>query len=172
MDVKARVSSGDELLNEKFTIPNIITTPNPIDFNTFTTPGIYYVGSHSAVGGSDCNFVNCGAINNWGTLIVSGNADTLFQLFFTDSEGGIYHRAVHNGDSTKSNYIWNDWSKLIDRDGALDKAFPVGFSYLAITESKIPSFGTWSTTVCGYIYTTYESFAQAKRQIFVVTRTA
>lgn len=172
MDVKARVSSGDELLNEKFTIPSIITTPNPIDFNTFTTPGIYYVGSHSKIGGTDCNFVNCGQINNWGTLIVSGNTGTLFQLFFTDSQCEIYHRAVNNNDSTESNYVWNDWSKLIDRNSALDKAFPVGFSYLSLTGSQTPSFGTWSANECGYIHTTYESFAQAKRQILSVTRTA
>lgn len=173
MDVKARVSSGDELLNEKFTIPSIITTPNPIDFNTFTTPGIYYVGSHSSNDSGDSNFVNNGPIRNWGTLIVSGIGGTRFQLFFSDSDGAeIYHRRANNNESTKDNIVWYDWVKLIDKNSALDKAFPVGFSYLSLTGSQTPSFGTWSANACGYIYTTYESFSQAKRQIFLVTRTA
>lgn len=158
MDVKARVSSGDELLNEKFTIPSIITTPNPIDFNTFTKPGIYYLGSHSKIGGTDCNFVNCGPINNWGTLIVSGNTDTLFQLFFTDVSGEIYHRySAYTGPD----YTWKNWSKLIDKNSALDKAFPVGFLYVttqaAIDKKIFPSFGTWeysriSTILSGNAY--------------------
>lgn len=155
MDVKARVSSGDELLNEKFTIPNIVTTPNPIDFNTFTTPGIYYVGSHREIGGSDTNFINNGPIGNWGTLIVSGTAGTLFQLFFSDSMPGIYHRAVNNDDSTESNYVWRDWSTLIDKKSTLDKAFPVGFSYVttqtAIENKNLPSFGTWKYEKIGLI---------------------
>lgn len=146
MDVKARVSSGDELLNEKFTIPSIITTPNPIDFNTFTTSGIYYVGAHSTVGGLDTNFINNGPINNWGTLIVSGRIGTLFQLFFTDNDAGIYHRSVNNKTSTKTNIVWNDWIKLVDKNTTLDKAFPVGFSYLTADNDKshVPSFGAWS----------------------------
>lgn len=170
MDVKARVSSGDELLNEKFTIPSIITTPNPLDFNTFTTPGIYYVGSHSSEDATDGNFINNGPITNWGTLIVSGTGGTLFQLFFSDTGADIYHRFVNNNESTE--IVWHDWVKLTDKNSALDKAFPVGFSYLSVTGNQTPSFGTWSANVCGYIYTTYESFSQAKRQIFLVTRTA
>lgn len=146
MDVKARVSSGDELLNEKFTIPSIITTPNPLDFNTFTKPGIYYVGSHS---NSDSDFVNNGPIENWGTLIVSGTGGTLFQLFFSDSDdAGIYHRRENNNKSTKDNIVWYDWIKLIDKNSTLDKAFPVGFLYVttqtAIDKKIFPSFGTWN----------------------------
>lgn len=152
IDVKARVSSGDELLNEKFTIPSIITTPNPIDFNTFTTPGIYYVGSHSSNDSSVVNFVNNGPIHNWGTLIVSGTGGTLFQLFFSDgSDAEIYHRRADNNKSTKDNIVWIDWIKLVDKNTALDKAFPVGFSYLSAdggTPYK-PSFGTWSATIFG-----------------------
>lgn len=147
MDVKARVSSGDELLNEKFTIPSIITTPNPLDFNTFTTPGMYYVGSHSSSDSTDSNFVNNGPINDWGTLIVSGTGGTLFQLFFSDSNNAeIYHRYADNSKSTEANIVWFDWVKLMDKNSTLDKAFPVGFSYLTADNDKshVPSFGAWS----------------------------
>ena len=148
MDVKARVSSGDELLNEKFTIPSIITTTDPLDFNTFTTPGIFYVGSRLNNNSGDSNFVNNGPIENWGTLIVSGTGGTLFQLFFSDSSNAeIYHRRADNNNSTKDNIVWFDWVKLMDKNSALDKAFPVGFSYIttqtAIEKKKLPSFGTW-----------------------------
>lgn len=144
MDVKARVSSGDELLNEKFTIPSIITTPNPLDFNTFTKPGIYYVGSHSSVDATDENFINNGPITNWGTLIVSGTGGTLFQLFFSDTRAEIYHRFVNNNESNE--IVWYDWVKLADKNSVLDKAFPVGFSYLTADNDKshVPSFGAWS----------------------------
>lgn len=169
MDVKARVSSGDELLNEKFTIPSIITTPNPLDFNTFTTPGIYYVGSHSSEDATDGNFINNGPITNWGTLIVSGTGGTLFQLFFTDSQGEIYHRAVNNNDSTESNYVWNDWSKLIGRNSELEKAFPVGFTYVttkhAIDKKILPSFGTWK-------YNKIDTFLANNYYLYEVYRTA
>lgn len=171
IDVKARVSSGDELLNEKFTIPSIITTPNPIDFNTFTTPGIYYVGAHSTVGGSDVNFVNNGPINNWGTLIVSGTGGTLFQLFFTDSIGGIYHRSADNRVPIDANIAWNDWIKLVDKNTSLDKAFPVGFSYLSAdgSNSHLPSFGTWSVDAYGTVGTT-KPF-EVGPPIYKITRT-
>lgn len=151
MDVKARVSSGDELLNEKFTIPSIITTPNPLDFNTFTTPGIYYVGSHSSEDATDGNFINNGPITNWGTLIVSGTGGTLFQLFFSDTGADIYHRFVNNNKSTE--IVWYDWVKLADKNSVLDKAFPVGFSYLSADgrNSYVPSFGTWNIDVYGTI---------------------
>ena len=156
MDVKARVSSGDELLNEKFTIPSIITTPNPIDFNTFTTPGIYYVGSHSNNDSGDSNFVNNGPIKNWGTLIVSGKGGTLFQLFFSDSDHAeIYHRRFDNNSSTKDNIVWFDWINVIDKNSALDKTLPIGFSYLTIDASEyhIPSFGKWDIQYIGYLST-------------------
>lgn len=170
MDVKARVSSGDELLNEKFTIPNIITTPNPIDFNTFTTPGIYYVGSHSKIGSADTNFVNNGSINNWGTLIVSGTGGTLFQLFFTDTEAAIYHRFAYNNDLAA--IVWYDWVKLVDKNSVLDKAFPVGFSYLSADgrNSYVPSFGTWNIDVYGTIGNT-KPF-ESGPPIYKITRTA
>lgn len=173
MDVKARVSSGDELLNEKFTIPSIITTPNPIDFNTYTTPGIYYVGSHSSDTISDTNFINNGPISNWGTLIVSGRYGTLYQIFFTDTYAGIYHRTCDNGKSSGTNYVWRDWTTLIDEKSMLDKAFPVGFSYLNIDGNlSIPSFGTWTSKVYGFIAITDTTFAGAKKPIYVITRTA
>lgn len=174
MDVKARVSSGDELLNEKFTIPSIITTPNPIDFNTFTTPGIYYVGSHPSndIGGT--NFINNGPISDWGTLIVSGTGGTLFQLFFSDSNAaGIYHRYADNSKSTESNIVWFDWVKLVDKSSTLDNAFPIGFSYLSFNNAPtLPSFGSWKVRICGYIYTTIESFANSKTSVYQITRTA
>lgn len=169
MDVKARVSSGDELLNEKFTIPSIITTPNPIDFNTFTTPGIYYVGSHSSSEVGDANFVNNGPINVWGMLIVSGTGGTLFQLFFGDDDTGcIYHRRANMDESTKDNILWYDWAKLADKNNVLDTAFPVGFSYVttqnAIDKNHLPSFGTWkyeriSTILSGtsYLYNVWRT---------------
>lgn len=172
MDVKARVSSGDELLNEKFTIPSIITTPNPIDFNTFTKPGIYYVGSHTSSDAGDSNFVNNGPIGNWGTLIVSGTGGTLFQLFFSDSGGAeIYHRRANNNESTKDNIAWYDWVKLMDKNSALDNAFPVGFSYLSADgrNSYVPSFGTWNVDVYGTIGNT-KPF-ESGPPIYVVTRT-
>lgn len=170
MDVKARVSSGDELLNEKFTIPSIITTPNPLDFNTFTTPGIYYVGSHSSVDATDGNFINNGPITNWGTLIVSGTGGTLFQLFFSDTGADIYHRFVNNNESTE--IVWYDWVKLADKNSVLDKAFPVGFSYLTANNdnSHVPSFGTWSVEAYGAIGTT-KPF-QVGLPIYKITRTA
>ena len=170
MDVKARVSSGDELLNEKFTIPSIITTPNPIDFNTFTTPGIYYVGSHPNNGSGDSNFVNNGPINDWGTLIVSGTSGTRFQLFFSDSaDAEIYHRRANNNESTKDNIVWYDWVKLIDKNSALDKAFPVGFLYVttqaAIDKKIFPSFGTWD-------YSRISSILSGNSYMYEVWRTA
>lgn len=173
IDVKARVSSGDELLNEKFTIPSIITTPNPIDFNTFTTAGIYYVGSHSSNDSGDSNFVNNGPINNWGTLIVSGTGGTLFQLFFSDSsDAEIYHRRANNNKSTKDNIVWFDWARLMDKNSTLDKAFPVGFSYLSVDGSNPykPSFGTWSVTMLGTISGTNQFVAG--HSIYNVIRTA
>lgn len=171
MDVKARVSSGDELLNEKFTIPSIITTPNPIDFNTFTTPGIYYVGSHSSDDATDGNFINNGPIVNWGTLIVSGTGGTLFQLFFSDTGAEIYHRFVNNNESTE--IVWYDWVKLADKNSVLDKAFPVGFSYLTANNdnSHVPSFGTWNVKT----YTTVKNMSSPFSDgipFFLVTRTA
>lgn len=170
MDVKARVSSGDELLNEKFTIPSIITTPNPIDFNTFTTPGIYYVGSHSSSVTGDLNFVNNGPINNWGMLIVSGAGGTLFQLFFSDGGGAeIYHRRANNNESTNDNIVWYGWVKLVDTNNTLDKAFPVGFSYVttktAINKKALPSFGTWK-------YEPITSFIANTSNLYNVSRTA
>ena len=170
MDVKARVSSGDELLNEKFTIPSIITTPNPIDFNTFTTPGIYYVGSHSSDDATDGNFINNGPITNWGTLIVSGTGGTLFQLFFSDTGANIYHRFVNNNELTK--IVWYDWVKLADKNSDLDKAFPVGFSYLSADEntSHLPSFGTWNVEAYGTIGTS-KPF-QPSPPVYQITRTA
>lgn len=170
MDVKVRVSSGDELLNEKFTIPNIITTPNPLDFNTFTTPGIYYVGSHSSSDASDENFINNGPISNWGTLIVSGTGGTLFQLFFSDVGADIYHRFASNNKITE--IVWNDWVKLADKDSVLDKAFPVGFSYLSADANKshVPSFCTWSVEEYGTIGPT-KPFQPAP-PIYQITRTA
>lgn len=173
MDVKARVSSGDELLNEKFTIPSIITTPNPIDFNTFTTPGIYYVGSHSEGRNDDSNFINNGPIRNWGTLIVSGTGGTLFQLFFSDSSGAeIYHRRADNNNSTKDNIVWFDWVKLMDKNNVLDKAFPIGFSYLSTdgSDSLVPSFGTWKVIAYGTIGNT-KPF-EPSHPIYKITRTA
>lgn len=147
MDVKARVSSGDELLNEKFTIPSIITTPDPIDFNTFTTPGIYYIGSHGT--DSSTNFVN-GPVNRWGLLIVSGVNDiagTPFQIFFTDTIAAIYHRSTNNDEGDPSTWKWGKWTTIIDNTTILDNAFPVGFSYVttqtAIEKKTLPSFGTW-----------------------------
>lgn len=168
MDVKARVSSGDELLNEKFTIPSIITTPNPIDFNTFTTPGIYYVGSMNDSGCS--NFVNNGPIRNWGTLIVSGTGGTLFQLFFSDIEADIYHRFVYNNKST--GIVWYDWVKLADKNSVLDEAFPVGFSYLSADNNKshVPSFGTWDVDKYMTVNDNGAPFS-AGIPIFQVTRT-
>lgn len=170
MDVKARVSSGDELLNEKFTIPSIITTPNPLDFNTFTTPGIYYVGSHSSEDATDGNFINNGPIANWGTLIVSGTGGTLFQLFFSDTGADIYHRFVNNNESTE--IVWYDWVKLADKNSVLDKAFPVGFSYLSADgrNSYVPSFGTWNVDVYGTIGNT-KPF-ESGPPIYKITRTA
>lgn len=163
MDVKARVSSGDELLNEKFTIPSIITTPNPIDFNTFTTPGIYYVGSHDSTEKHLTNFVN-GPVNRWGLLIVSGVNDiagTPFQIFFTDTLAAIYHRSVNNDEGEPSAWEWGKWTTIIDNNTILDKAFPVGFLYVttqaAIDKKIFPSFGTWeysriSTILSGNSY--------------------
>lgn len=174
MDVKARVSSGDELLNEKFTIPSIITTPDPIDFNTFTTPGIYYVGSHSSSDSIDSNFVNNGPIDNWGTLIVSGTGGTLFQLFFSDSnEAEIYHRGANNNESTKDNIVWLDWVKLMDKNSTLDKAFPVGFSYLTADNDKshVPLFGAWSIDTYVAVNDKGSPFS-AGIPIFRMTRTA
>lgn len=170
MDVKARVSSGDELLNEKFTIPSIITTPNPLDFNTFTTPGIYYVGSHSSEDATDGNFINNGPITNWGTLIVSGTGGTLFQLFFSDTGADIYHRFVNNNESTE--IVWYDWVKLADKNSVLDKAFPVGFSYLSADgrNSYVPSFGTWNIDAYGTIGNT-KPF-ESGPPIYKITRTA
>lgn len=164
MDVKARVSSGDELLNEKFTIPSIITTPNPLDFNAFTTPGIYYVGSHSKIGSGDTNFVN-GPIDNWGTLIVSGTRGTLFQLFFADTNPGIYHRFCGSSNT------WHDWTTLVDKTTILDKAFPVGYSYLSSYRdtSYLPSFGTWSVNTYGTI--NRDNMLQTGHPIYEVTRT-
>lgn len=169
MDVKARVSSGDELLNEKFTIPSIITTPDPIDFNTFTTPGIYYVGaSHN--GGMN-NFINNGPIDDWGTLFVSGTGGILFQLFFADIHAKIFHRYCKNS----SGHEWSDWVTMVDEKSSLDeeasvdKAFPVGFSYLSINNvPTLPSFGGWSASRCGYIYKTESS--NDKTSIYKVTR--
>ena len=168
MDVKARVSSGDELLNEKFTIPSIITTPDPIDFNTFTTPGIYYLGSHSNFGADDCNFINYGPIKNWGTLIVSGKGGTTFQIFIEDTNAAIHHRYFHENDN-----IWSDWITLIDKNTALDKAFPVGFSYLAVDKTT-PSFGTWTYEICGFMSDRESGSTIFKNNIrvYVVTRTA
>ena len=138
MDVKARVSSGDELLNEKFTVPSIITTPNPLDFNTFTKPGIYYVGSRNADNTGN-NFINNGPIDGWGTLLVSGTGGTLFQVFITDTEAKIYHRCYHAASDQ-----WYSWAKLIDKKTVLDNAFPVGFSYITgASNATVPSFGTW-----------------------------
>lgn len=163
MDVKARVSSGDELLNEKFTIPSIITTPNPIDFNTFTTPGIYYVGSRDSTEKHLTNFVN-GPVNRWGLLIVSGVNDTAgtpFQIFFTDTLAAIYHRSVNNDKGEPSTWEWGKWTTIIDNNTILDKAFPVGFLYVttqtAIDKKIFPSFGTWeysriSTILSGNSY--------------------
>lgn len=155
MDVKARVSSGDELLNEKFTIPSIITTPNPIDFNTFTTPGIYYVGSHySTEDNHSTNFVN-GPVNRWGLLIVSGVSDvdgTPFQIFFTDTCAAIYHRSVNNDEGEPSTWEWGKWITIIDNNTILDNAFPVGYKYLT-TDNKapLPSFGTWIIKLYGRV---------------------
>lgn len=163
MDVKARVSSGDELLNEKFTIPSIITTPNPLDFNTFTKPGIYYVGSHDSTEKHLTNFVN-GPVNRWGLLIVSGVNDvagTPFQIFFTDTLAAIYHRSVNNNEGDPSTWEWGKWTTIIDSTTILDKAFPVGFLYVttqaAIDKKIFPSFGTWeysriSSILSGNIY--------------------
>ena len=173
MDVKARVSSGDELLNEKFTIPSIITTPNPLDFNTFTTPGIYYVGSHPSSDSVSSNFVNNGPINNWGTLIVSGTGGTLFQLFFEDTSAAIHHRKVDNNKSTKDNIVWNDWVKLIDKNTALDKAFPVGYKYLTTDDkAPLPSFGTWTINLYGRVGLNTSAFINPSDPIYVVIRTA
>lgn len=171
MDVKARVSSGDELLNEKFTIPSIITTPNPLDFNAFTTPGIYYVGSHSSDDVADGNFINNGPITNWGTLIVSGTGGTLFQLFFSDIGADIYHRFVNNNELTE--IVWYDWVKLADKNSVLDKAFPVGFSYLSADNNKshVPLFGTWSIDTYVAVNDKSSPFS-AGIPIFQVTRTA
>lgn len=154
MDVKARVSSGDELLNEKFTIPSIITTPNPIDFNTFTTPGIYYVGAHNA-DNKDNNFINNGLIDGWGTLFVSGTGGTLFQLFFADTQAKIFHRFCRNGNRN----LWSNWvtmvdeKSLFDENSLLNKVFPVGFSYLTAdnNRSHVPSFGKWGIRAVGNI---------------------
>lgn len=169
MDVKARVSSGDELLNEKFTIPSIITTPNPIDFNTFTTPGIYYVGSHSKDDATDSNFINNGPISNWGTLIVSGTGGTLFQLFFSDTGADIYHRFVNNNESTDTDIVWFDWVKMADKNSVLDKAFPVGFLYVttqaAIDKKIFPSFGTWE-------YSRINSILSGSSYMYEIWRTA
>ena len=170
MDVKARVSSGDELLNEKFTIPSIITTPNPLDFNTFTTPGIYYVGAHSSESIIDSYLINNGPITNWGTLIVSGRGGTIFQIFFTDDHAGIYHRACDNNKSSDTNYVWRDWTVLIDEKSIIDKAFPVGYSYLSVNRTSVPSFGTWSVEAYGTIGT-HKPF-EVGPPVCVITRTA
>lgn len=169
MDVKARVSSGDELLNEKFTIPSIITTPTPIDFNTYITPGIYYVGAHTAVGAGDCNFINQGPIKNWGTLFVSGKGGTLYQMFTEDSNCQIYHRHY-----SESNNKWFDWVALIDGATALDKAFPVGYSYLSVNATVVPSFGTWTHEVCGFMSDKESTSSMFRNniQVYLVTRTA
>lgn len=171
MDVKARVSSGDELLNEKFTIPSIITTPNPIDFNTFTTPGIYYVGSHDSTEKHLTNFVN-GPVNRWGLLIVSGINDvdgTPFQIFFTDTLAAIYHRSVNNDEGEPSTWEWGKWTTIIDNNTILDKAFPVGFLYVttqaAIDKKIFPSFGTWK-------YSRISSILSGNSYMYEVWRTA
>lgn len=172
MDVKARVSSGDELLNEKFTIPSIITTPNPIDFNTFTTPGIYYVGAHSTAGG-DSNFINNEQIKNWGTLIVSGKGGTLFQLFIEDSSAGIFHRHV-DASIGGPNYVWRKWTTIYNETSTLDKAFPVGYSYLSVNVTAVPSFGTWTHEVCGFMSDKESTSSMFRNNIrvYLVTRTA
>lgn len=174
MDVKARVSSGDELLNEKFTIPSIITTPNPLDFNTFTTPGIYYVGSHDSTEKHSTNFVN-GPVNRWGLLIVSGVNDiagTPFQIFFTDTLAAIYHRSVNNDEGDPSTWEWKKWTTIIDSTTILDKAFPVGFRYLSADANKshVPLFGTWSVEEYGTIGAA-KPFQPAP-PIYQITRTA
>lgn len=170
MDVKARVSSGDELLNEKFTIPSIITTPNPIDFNTFTTPGIYYVGAHSTAGG-DSNFINNEQIKNWGTLIVSGKGGTLFQLFIEDSSARIFHRHV-DASIDGPNYVWCKWTTIYNETSTLDKAFPVGVSYLSVGKTTVPSFGKWTVDMYGYISQTSSFQYAVDIPIYLVTRTA
>lgn len=171
MDVKARVSSGDDLLNEKFTIPSIITTPNPIDFNTFTTPGIYYVGSRNADNTGN-NLKNNGPIDSFGTLFVSGKGGTLFQVFITDSESEMYHRHVDNDLSTDTNFVWKDWVKMVDKKTTLDKAFQVGFGYLTVYANPVlPSFGAWS--IKPYETLSYVSSSALKIfEIYQVTRTA
>lgn len=155
MDVKARVSSGDELLNnEKFKIPSIIMTPNPLDFNTFTTPGIYYVGSRYSNGASN-NFLHNGPIEDWGTLFVSGEGGTLFQVFISDTQTKIFHRHRNTNE-------WTNWVNMIDvnysryEDALLNKAYPVGFSYLSIDkDSKLPKVGSWGISIWGYICPTF-----------------
>lgn len=175
MDVKARVSSGDELLNEKFTIPSIITTPNPIDFNTFTKPGIYYLGSHSEGREDDANFINSGPIRFWGTLIVSGAYPygTPFQIFIEDSRNRIYHRHVDLKKSTETNYVWKDWTIISDEESTLNKAFPVGYSYLtAASNATLPSFGTWDIRVFRYFISPTDSNPTMKIALYLVRRTA
>lgn len=174
MDVKARVSSGDELLNEKFTIPSIITTPNPIDFNTYTKPGIFYIGSHTENSTNDANFINGGPIKFWGTLIVSGSRPdgTPFQIFIEDSRCRIYHRHVALNKSTETNYVWTDWAIINDEKSVLNKAFPIGFSYLSTngSDSLVPSFGTWKVVAYGTIGNT-KPF-EPSPPIYKITRTA
>jgi hypothetical protein len=175
MDVKARVSSGDELLNEKFTIPSIITTPNPIDFNTYTKPGIYYLGSHSEGREDDANFINSGPIGFWGTLIVSGTLPhgTPFQIFIEDIRNRIYHRYIDLAKSTETNYVWKDWTIINDEESTLNKAFPVGFNYItAASKPVLPSFGTWTTHVTGYVASTTNALTANFYAIYTVTRTA
>lgn len=150
MDVKARVSSGDELLNEKFTIPSIITTPNLLDFNTFTTPGIYYVGSRNADNTGN-NLKNNGPIDSFGTLFVSGNGGTLFQLFFTDAEPKIFHRFYRGGNEK----LWANWVTMVDEKSLFDKLFPVGCSFhTGAAKPPIPSLGTWKIHIDGYVAST------------------
>lgn len=134
MDVKARVSSGDELLNEKFTIPSIITTPNPIDFNTFTTPGIYYVGSSH--NGDTNNFINNGPIDNWGTLFVSGRGGTLFQLFFADTHAKIFHRYCRDSSGRE----WSDWATMVG--GGITDIESVGGGFIRFKNGYQICFGS------------------------------
>ena len=149
MDVKARVSSGDELLNEKFTIPSIITTPDPIDFNTFTTPGIYYVGSSH--NGGMVNFINNGPIKDWGTLFVSGRGGHLFQLFFADIHAKIFHRYCRDSSGRE----WSDWATMVDEKSLFDKVFPVGCSFhTGAAKPPMPSLGTWKIHIDGYVAST------------------
>lgn len=168
MDVKARVSSGDELLNEKFTIPSIITTSNPIDFNTFTTPGIYYVGSRNADNTGN-NLKNNGPIDSFGTLFVSGDGGTLFQLFFSDTETKIFHRFYRG----RNENLWTNWVTMVDEKSLFDKVFPVGSSFLTgAAKPTLPSLGTWEFHIQGYISSSTNPLSSNFYPIYSVRREA